>query len=198
MEGGDGVKSFPVLFLCLTLFVPTSLAAENEVIREPIAKVYIPEHPQTGKQFVSIRAEGDWPDPFEGFVKREIRPDYKMLEAHAKGIPYEGPVSDRTKVYVFAATIATLGVAGSVIAGAAFPAAAGTTCATGGTGLLGATGVAVGAGTAATAAYEMNVGPGEEEYTHASVSAAEEGDPKRMTFREVLQKIDSDASGAES
>lgn len=187
------MKRALAFILCLTV-LPGLLSAQNEVIKEPIAKVYVREHPQTGKQFVSIRAEGEFRDPFKSFVKREIRPDYKMLEAHAKGVPYDGPVSDRTKVYVFAATIATLGVAGSVVAAAAFPAAATTGCATGGTGLLGTAGVAVAAGTAGTVAYEMHVRPGEEHYTHTATSSSTESDPKKITFREALQKIDHDGS----
>lgn len=188
------MKKIAALVIGLLLLHGFSFGMENEVMQKPIAEVFIREHPQTGKPFVSIRSENNPTDPFKGFVKREVRPDYKMLDAYAKGIPYDGPISDRTKVYVFAATIATLGVAGSVVAAAALPAAA-STGATGGAGFYGATGVAIAVGTAGTVAYEMHVKPGDEHYTHTAVSTSTTGVPKQLTFQEILSEIDQRPQG---
>lgn len=182
------MKKFFFVFLILSM-IPESLPAmENEVIPESGAKVYVREHPQTGKPFVSLRSEALTQDLFQGFTRREIRPDYKMLDADAKGIPYDGPASDRTKVYVFAATLITLGAAGAVVTAALPVTAAAGAGASGGTGLLGTGAVAIVAGTAGTIAVESHIKPGEEHYQHTAESVSTATNPKKATFQEALRE----------
>lgn len=178
--------------LAMILCSGTIWAGENEVIPESPFKVFVREHPQTGKAFVSLRKESSTDDLFKGFVKREIRPDYKMLDAKTKSgdIPYDGPISDRKKVYIFAATMMTLGVAGG-IATAAMPVAATAAGTSGGTGLLGAGAVTVVAGTAGTVAVQTHIRPGEENYIHDATTTAVSGDPQRLSLGEVLREIDN-------
>jgi hypothetical protein len=165
---------------------------ENEILQDSGAKVYVREHPQTGKPFVSLRAGEPAQDPFKGFTKREIRPDYKMLEADSKGVPYDGPVSDLKKVYVFAATMMTLGVAGVVVT-AALPVAAAAGASTTGTGVL-AGGAVVATGVAADLVVESQIKPGEEHYIHEGKAVSAEADPKKISFQEALLEIDSKKS----
>lgn len=179
--------------LMLVLGASTVSGLESEVLDESPVKVFVREHPQTGKPFVSLRKGDKGPDFFKGFVKREIRPDYAMLDAAKRSgdIPYDGPVSDRKKVYIFAATMITLGVAGG-IATAALPATAAAGGASGGTGLLGAGAVTVVAGTAGTVALKSHLAPGEENYIHEGVTSAEKSDPQSLSLRDVLSEIDSE------
>jgi hypothetical protein len=178
-------------FLAFVICVGPLFAAENEVLQENGTKVFIREHPQTGKPFVTLRKEGDSQDLFKGFVKREFRPDYKMLDAKTKSgeVPYDGPVSDLKKVYIFAATMITLGVAGG-IATVAMPVGAVATGASGGTGLLGAGAVAVVAGTAGTVAVKSHLAPGEENYIHDGTTTVMTPDPKKLSLGDVLREID--------
>ncbi|HOW87506.1 MAG TPA: hypothetical protein P5561_01205 [Candidatus Omnitrophota bacterium] len=184
-----------VLTIVTILFwrMGTVCGAENEVLQESGAKVFVREHPQTGQSFVSLRTEGkEGRDLFKGFTRREIRPDYKMLDPKTKSgeIPYEGPVSDRTKVYVFAATIATLGVAGSAVAAAAFPASAAAAASSGGGAVLG-TGAAVVAGVAADIVVESHIAPGEENYIHEGKTESATGSPKKLSFQEIIREQDA-------
>jgi hypothetical protein len=191
MAGGEDVKRLLASVLAAWLVVGPVFAAENETIVESGAKVFIREHPQTGKPFVSLRKEGDSQDLFKGFVKREFRPDYKMLDAKTKSgdVPYDGPVSDRKKVYIFAATMITLGVAGG-IATVAMPAGAAAAGAGSGTGLLGTGAVAVATGTVGTVALKSHLAPGEENYIHDATTTAMSPDPKKLRLGDVMREID--------
>ena len=184
-----------ILACILTLFfcVGPIRAKENEVIQPTGARVFIREHPQTGKPFVSIRSDGNAADLFRGFVKREVRPDYKMLDAKIKSgeVPYDGPVSDKKKVYIFAATMMTLGVAGGIVT-AAMPAGAAAAGASGGTGLLGTEAVTIVAATAGTVAVKSHIAPGEENYIHDANTIAAAGIPKNLSLRDVLDEIDAE------
>lgn len=183
-----------ILACILTLFVCVGpiRAKENEVIKPTGPRVFIREHPQTGKPFVSLRRDGNAPDLFKGFVKREVRPDYKMLDAKTKSgeVPYDGPVSDKKKVYIFAATMMTLGVAGGIVT-AAMPAGAAAAGASGGTGLLGTEAVMIVAATAGTVAVKAHIAPGEENYIHDAKTIAAAGIPKNLSLRDVLGEIDA-------
>jgi hypothetical protein len=161
------MKKVLVWGLVIIMGLSPVCAEESEVLPEAPEKVFVREHPQTGKPFVSLRNKENTKDPFKGFVKREVRPDYKMLDAKTKSgdVPYDGPVSDRKKVYIFAATMMTLGVAGG-IATVAMPVGAAAAGTSGGTGLLGAGAVTVVAGTAGTVAVNAHIRPGEENYVH--------------------------------
>jgi hypothetical protein len=191
MARGESVKKILALILAVFLCANSVLLAGQEVLDESGAKVSIREHPQTGKPFVSLRREGDVQDLFKGFKKREFRPDYRMLDAKTKSgdIPYDGPVSDLKKVYIFAATMITLGVAGG-IATVAIPAGAAATGASGGTGLLGAGAVTVAAGTAGTVALKSHLAPGEENYIHEGTTSAMAANPKKLSLGDVLREID--------
>jgi len=192
MGGEKNMKKVAALCLAISLCGSPVFAEENEVLAEGGVRVLIREHPQTGKPFVSLRKEGQAPDLFKGFVKREFRPDYKMLEAKTKPgeIPYDGPVSDLKKVYIFAATMMTLGAAGVVVT-AAIPAGAAAAGASGGTGLLGAGAVTVAAGTAGTVAVKSHLAPGEEHYIHEGASSAASNVPQDLSLQDVLRGIDS-------
>jgi hypothetical protein len=87
--------------------------------------------------------------PFGFQGKAVTRPDYRMLDPNVKEgqIPYEGPFSDRRKVYLFAATLMTVGAVGGAVGTAAAPAAAGAGAAGGG-GYLAAGAAGTGAGVA--------------------------------------------------
>lgn len=189
MERSGGMKKAILWGLILLMFQAPLRGQESEILQDSGAKVYVREHPQTGKPFVSLRAGDPAQDPFKGFKKREIRPDYKMLEADAKGIPYDGPVSDLKKVYVFAATMMTLGAAGVVVT-AALPVAAAAGASTAGTGVL-AGGAVVATGVAADLVVESQIKPGEEHYIHEGKTVSAEGDPGKISFQDALREIDA-------
>jgi hypothetical protein len=193
MAKGDRLKKKLSLVLVVFLFAGHLFAAENEMLQESGTKVFIREHPQTGKPFVSLRKEGSAQDLFKGFVKREFRPDYRMLDAKTKSgeVPYDGPVSDLKKVYIFAATMMTLGVAGGIVT-VAMPVGAAASGMSGGTGLLGAGAVTVVAGTAGTVALKSHLAPGEENYIHDATTTAVTSDPKKLSLGDVLREIDSE------
>jgi hypothetical protein len=195
MAGRKNMKKILSWALLFFLCAGSVFAEENEILGESTIQVFVREHPQTGKPFVSLRKDGNAPDLFKGFVKREIRPDYRMLDAKTRSgdVPYDGPVSDRKKVYIFAATMITLGVAGG-IATAAIPATAAAGGASGGTGLLGAGAVAVAAGTAGTVAVKSHLAPGEENYIHEGITSAGTPDPKKLSLSDVLREIDAEGN----
>lgn len=138
--------------LCaVCFFAPALSAAEgNEVLAPTNTKVAVREHPKTGKPYVTIVGpEGpSRNNPLSAPVKVISRPDYRMLDPKVKSgeIPYDGPVSDRKKVYALAGTLAVTGVVSGVAVAAAAPAATGA--AAGGAGIYGAAGAAVITGTA--------------------------------------------------
>jgi hypothetical protein len=186
-------KTGIVLMVAIASWTMPVHAAENEVIPESGAKVYVREHPQTGKPFVTLSAGQVARDPFPGFTRREIRPDYRMLEANSKGIAYDGPVSDRKKVYIFAATMITLGVAGGVVT-AAIPASAAAGAGSGaGTGIL-AGGAVVANAVAADIVLESQIKPGEENYVHEGKTVSAAGDPKKISFRDALRAASANTS----
>lgn len=139
-----------VLVYLLFSFVVFSAHA-SEVIQETPTRVIVREHPKTGKPYVSIVPAGfsleGGPFGTPGSIAK--RPDYRMLDPRVKSgaIPYEGPYSDATKVYLFAATLATLGTVGGAVGMALVP-ATGSGVAAGGGAYL-AAGAATAAGSAA-------------------------------------------------
>lgn len=138
-----------ICFFALSL-PAEALAQESEVFEKTQTQVAVREHPKTGRSYaVIIGPEGpSRGHVLAGPVKLIQRPDYRMLEPGVKSgeIPYEGPVSDRKKVYAFAGALAAAGVVSGVLAAAAAPAQAGAAAA-GGAGIYGAAGTAVTAGT---------------------------------------------------
>lgn len=160
-------------WILLSIFITHPALAEiSEVIPETKTKVIVRHHPKTGIAYATIVAEGvPTPDPLENLkVKQNVsRPDYRMLDPKIKSgeIPYDGPARDNKKIYLFAASIATLGAAGGSV-GLLAPAA--TTGAAGGAGLYAAGAVAVTAGTAATSYFATRPDPHQDDYTHHSES----------------------------
>ncbi len=135
-----------VTLLALFTFL-YQLAYASEVFQETNSQVIVREHPKTGKPYVVIAPAGMTSETaFFPSSKKFSRPDYRMLDPKVKSgqIPYDGPYSDSKRIYIFAATMATLGAGG--LAGAAALPATGTAAATGGAGYLTAGG-AVAAGT---------------------------------------------------
>jgi len=144
-------KNLPrlIFFLGVILFNPGMIFSEvplNEVFESTGTKVIVREHPKTGESYVSIIAEGE-------VMRQDLlslsdvaysRPDYSMLESSVKpgSYEYEGPYSSRKKVYLLAAGLATLGVAGyAALPVAASTGAAGTGFGVGTTAALTSTGV---------------------------------------------------------
>ncbi len=142
----------------------------SEVIPKTPTQVIVRDHPKTGKPYVSIVSDSaPGQDPFAHLKQNIKRPDYRMLDPKMKSgdIPYEGPVSDRKKVYILAASLATVGTVGGVAVIAAAPAATGAGAA-GGAGMYAAGGVAVVAGTAAGTVAVTKTDPDKENFTHES------------------------------
>ena len=185
-------------FVCaLSLTVSTGIARPGfakggEVQDVTRTQVVVREHPKTGKPYVSIVPEGEVPDaqaadgrpdtrhravgavppdPFTGQKKAYIRPDYRMLDPKVKSgdVPYDGPVSDRKKVYVFAASLMTVGTVGGAVGMATAPVAAGT--AAGGAGAYVGAGAVVAGTTAAASIAASKKRPWDDDYEHISESA---------------------------
>ena len=161
------------ILLSTQIFPPTLFA--SEVFEETNTQVVVRKHPRTGKPYVSIvRAGEEAKDPFAGVRRNYPRPDYRMLDPKIKSgaIPYEGPYSDKTKIYVFAASLATLGVASGAAVIAAAPAATGA-AASGGAGAYLAGGTAVVAGSVAEAQIAMKPDSKKGDYKHRAESKLE-------------------------
>ncbi len=147
---------------------------QSEIKDQTNSQVIIREHPKTGKPYVSIVSslKDVPPDPFTNQRNRYSRPDYRMLDPNAKKSDYyyDGPYSDRTKVYIFGATLIAGGITGGALGMAAAPAATGVAAASGGGGAyLGGAAAVTAAGGAAY--YEFTkVSPEDENYTHISES----------------------------
>lgn len=150
-----------------------SISQSSEIIEETPTQVIVREHPKTGQPYVSIvSSQGPVPaDPFTGQRKKFSRPDYRMLDPKmkARDIPYDGPYSDRKKVYVLAATLAVSGTAGGIVGMASAPAATGAG-ASGGAGAYFAGGAAVAAGSAAAATRAARANPRNKNFIHRSES----------------------------
>ena len=179
------------IFLLLSFSVSSLYA--SEVIEETHTRVVVREHPKTGKPYVSI-VSGDQPlaaDPFAKQRKKMSRPNYRMLDPKVKPgeIPYDGPYSSSTKIYVFAATLATLGVAGGAVGLAAIPASTGGAASGGGAYL--AAGSAVAAGTAGTVAIKTRNNPNQDDFTLVSKSKSLDSESKKE-FSEVTSSKESE------
>ena len=173
-------KAYHWLIIYLFLVLVSSAGA-SEVIEETPTQVVVREHPKTGHPYVNIVSAGvPAPNPFESQRKKMARPDYQLLDPKIKAgeIPYEGPSSDRKKVYLFAASLATLGTVGGVVGMALAPAAAGAG-ASGGAGAYLAGGAAVTAGTVAGSVAATRADPKKDDYIHTSQSQLLEDENKR-------------------
>jgi hypothetical protein len=138
----------------------------SETIIDTNTEVRIRQHPKTGQPYVSIVPRNN-PDekriPFKD-LKPVSRPDYRMLDYKTKSgeIPYDGPASNRAKVYVFAATLAATGVAGGLL----LPIAPATGAAASGAGILTGAGATVAASTVAAAVMASRPDPKRDNFQH--------------------------------
>lgn len=168
--------------LAFIFFASASGFCLEDVSDPTHTKVAVMKHPKTGKPYVALLPENEMPEdalvfPAAGAAggpgKSVSRPDYRMLDWKIKSgeIPYDGPVSDRKKVYILAATLATIGVASGTAAAFAIPATA-TTASTagGGAGVYAAAGTALTAGTVSTALIQSRPDPKQDDFDHISQS----------------------------
>lgn len=119
-----------IIPMILSIMLITPPVFSSEVIPETNTKVIVREHSKTGEPYVSIISL-DEPQRNDLLSKEDIpypRPDYRMLEkgVSPKDVGYEGPYSSKKKIYILAASLATIGTVGAVAGAAAFPAAAST------------------------------------------------------------------------
>lgn len=158
-----------ILVLVMMAGLPVS-AEESEVLPKTKTQVMVREHPKTGRSYAVI-VSSEKPDagyPYHGKVIKASRPDYRMLDPKVKRgeIPYDGPYSDRRKIYYFAAGMATAGLLGGTLIPVA-PAAAGAAGSGGGLG-YGLAGTAVIDGTISTAMLKQRPDPNRDDFTHKS------------------------------
>ena len=153
---------------------PCSFA--DEIISQTPTEVIVREHPQTGKPFVSVIDQGKGSEvrPWRAVSKKYSRPDYKMLNHRIKKgeYSYDGPVSDRKKVYILAASLTAVGVTAAVVGPAIAPAAASTGGASGGAGAFAAGGATVLSGTAGAVSYKSRPDPERDFFSQTSESKA--------------------------
>ena len=163
----------PLLLLTGLLALVPGLALADEVIKPTETQVIERVHPRTGQTFHSVVANQQATSDILSNVERKnySRPDYRLLDHTLKKgtVPYDGPYNSRKKVYVFAGTVATLGVVGGsvgMLSAAAAPVAAGIASTGGAVGFLGA-GMAVGAGTLSSAYLKSRPEP-QDQYEHTA------------------------------
>jgi hypothetical protein len=137
--------------------------------------VSIRVHPKTGEEYICLRAAGEEAPAyrFQIMGERYSRPDYEMLSHNVRSgdIPYDGPVSDRTKIYVLAATLAASGIAAGVVAQAAAAGAAATTAAsasTAGAGAYATAGAVLAGVSVATPLIKAQPDPNRDDFIHES------------------------------
>ncbi len=162
------ILNLGLIFSISLIFGPVINA--SEVIPETDSQVIVRAHPKTGKPYVVIVAKDSIPEPFFPDSKKFSRPDYRLLDPKVKSgqIPYDGPYSDSKRIYIFAATVATLGTVGGAIGMAVIPASA-SGAATGGAGYL-AAGGAVAASTVTAAVANTAPNPKNDDFVQTSES----------------------------
>lgn len=172
------MKRFLASFICF--FLPVSSVfcqdietresrAVNELPAQGKYEVRILENPNMKKPFVVIGYRDVAPSPhLTGPSGKYSRPDYRMLDYRTKpkDVGYDGPVSDRTKVYVFAATVAASGL---VVASTLPVAAASASASAAGGGIaFTAAGTAVAVGTVSSALLAQRPDPNRDSFIHES------------------------------
>lgn len=156
-------------FFIIFLLVCSRVYAVSEVLPETNSKVVVRDHPRTSRPYTVITSDSS----IDLFAKLPVltksRPDYRMLDPKIKSgkIPYEGPVSDRKKVYVFAASVATLGAVGGTVLLAAAPAATGAAASGTGAGAYGLAATALASGAATEAWLQTRPNPNKDKIEQA-------------------------------
>jgi len=156
--------------MMLVLMMGSSVFAEEitEVVDTTYTQVIVREHPKTQKSYISITDSTEAPEnPFSQFNNQYARPDYRMLDPKLKkgDYEYEGPYSNRTKVYIFGASLIAVGLTGAT-AGIALAPATGA-ASTGGGAYL-AAGAAVAAAEGLAIHQLTKVRPEDENFIHES------------------------------
>lgn len=159
------MKTKMLIFVLIFSMTVTSAQA-SEVVPETGTHVSVQEHTSTGKPLVTISADGQAGSRY-GFLKNPqnvSRPDYAMLDPNKRSsdFNYDGPYSSRTKVYIFAASVAAAGLA----AGTLLPVSASAGGAAGGAGAFAAAGTAVAAAPLATAYIRSRPDPNQNDFEH--------------------------------
>ena len=174
-EESQSIRFFAALRMTMSLavcmFCSLNLFA-NEVNVENQTSVVVHEHPQTGRPYLCIVKAGTPPRKiFYGPRKKFKKPNYRLLDPHVspKEAGYDGPSSDRTKIYVLAGALA----AGGVAAYAALPVSATAGLPAGS--LAGGAALYAGAGAAVTTGtlslhWAMTQTDRPDDFTHRSVS----------------------------
>ena len=147
----------------------------SDSIRGTITTVHVREHLKTGKPYIVITkaeaSEEEKSKPEQRKSEKVSRPDYRMLSPKVKSgeIPYEGPYSDRRKVYILAGSLIATGIATGVLAATA-PATtvtAGAASASGaGAGVYTTAGTAVGVTSVSAALLKARSEPNQEDFIH--------------------------------
>lgn len=170
------MKTLACAFLICALFVlplqavteetlPQLVIAENEEVPDfRSSQIRVRENRQSGKPYVSIVKE-DQTNPRYAFQRDQTpyqRPDYRMLSQNKKEmktIAYDGPESDRTKIYLFAGTLIASGIAVGTTAALAPVATAGSAAASGGAGAFGLASLGIATGSVVTALHKSKPDP---------------------------------------
>lgn len=153
--------------MLLMLWMPWGLAEANEIVPEIPGEVVVREHPKTGLPYVSIVNPQKPQVQLMRDAKKYNRPDYRMLDPKVKprDVQYDGPVSDRKKIYLLAGALAAGGIAGY----AALPTTAAGGGAAAGAGAYAAASAAVTAGTFSTH-WAMTQDERPDDFTQVSMS----------------------------
>ena len=152
----------------LISFLFSIISAEgHEVLEKLTTAVIIRNHPKTGKPYVCITSVNEDGNGVLPQSQGYSRPDYRMLDPKVKSgeIPYDGPYSDSKRIYIFAASLATLGTVGGALGIAAVPA---TASASGGGAAYIATGSAVLVGSGAAGSWISNRDSESDDFTQES------------------------------
>ena len=156
-----------LLIVLFTIDQSLVCAEYSEVLDKPLQEIYVQEHKATHEPLVTIADTGGLGSRYDflNHPKKISRPDYEMLDPRIKSgdIAYDGPVSNRKKVYYFAAGMAATGVvAGTMIPVSAVSAGTATT----GAGAYAAGGAAVAASSVGFSSWRSKSEPEEENFSH--------------------------------
>lgn len=157
------------VFLSVFLGISPSQAVSsaNEVLPETPTLVHVRQHPGTGKDYAVIldASDPEGQNPFAGQFRRSSRPDYRLLDHRLKkgDIPYDGPVSDRRRVYLFAGALALSGLAAGTLMPVASAVGTGSAA---GAGAFAAGGTAVSTGSIALSLRAARPDPNRENFVH--------------------------------
>ncbi|MBN1493343.1 MAG: hypothetical protein JW938_04280 [Candidatus Omnitrophica bacterium] len=166
------IITYLIAFIYVIALADCAAVDTIEIIDTSTTRVAVRIHPKTGNEYIAIYAL-DHEKPLYDFQvsgEKYSRPDYQMLSHTTRSgdIPYDGPVSDRTKIYVLAATLAASGIAAGAVAQATAAAAATTTASTGAAGAYATAGAVLGGVSIATPLIKARPDPHRNDFIHES------------------------------